>query len=321
MPFALIVALAGSVALHAFALFGADLQPFGDEPEPQPLHAELRPPPAPPASPEPLRPKKPRPAKKAPLLGAASDAPGLPPPPAPEAEEPTPEPDAPPVKAVAAPAEPRLPGSGTIRYSVIKSSLGMVVGRAEHQWEFDAEGGYRLHAFTETSGLAALLRPLRIDMESRGHLVAGGLQPESYRTWKKRGEEENADFDWSTAQVRLSRDGGVADIVPGTQDLLSLNYQLAYLARPEEGSRIGVVTGRKYDRYELDSLGEELIEVPAGQFRTLHLRAIAGNTLTEIWIALDRARLPVKIRFTDKKGDAFEQVATEIAMQVASPQP
>ena len=45
--------------------------------------------------------------------------------------------------------------------------------------------------------------------------------------------------------------------------------------------------------------------------RTLHLRAMTDN-VTEIWIALDRLRLPVKIRFTDKKGESFEQVATEL---------
>ena len=32
----------------------------------------------------------------------------------------------------------------------------------------------------------------------------------------------------------------------------------------------------------------------------------------EVWLALDRERLPVKIRFTDKKGESFEQVATEL---------
>ena len=101
------------------------------------------------------------------------------------------------------------------------------------------------------------------------------------------------------------------EISAGTQDILSLNYQLAYLGKLAEGSTIGVVTGKKYERYTLDSLGEEEIEVPAGRFRTLHLRALTDNT-TEIWIALDRQRLPVKIRFTDKKGESFEQVATEL---------
>lgn len=319
MPFALVVAFAGSLALHALALFGTDLELPGSEPEPLVLHAELRmplPPPAVPDTVQAAREKKPRPLKKVPLTRAAPDAVSLAP--APEllpVEETLPEEQAPEVSTSSLPTEPLLPASGAIRYAVYKTSLGMQVGRAEHRWEFDGEGHYRLTAFTETSGLAALIKPVRIDMESRGLLVAGGLRPESYRTWKKAGDEENADFDWSTGQVRLSRDGGVANIVPGTQDLLSLLYQLAYLPRPEEGSSIGVVTGRKYDRYELDSFGEELLEVPAGQFRTLHLRAVAGNTITEIWIALDDSRLPVKIRFTDKKGDSFDQVATEIAMK------
>ena len=76
-------------------------------------------------------------------------------------------------------------------------------------------------------------------------------------------------------------------------------------------TNLGVVTGKKYELYAVDSLGEEVIETPAGRFRTLHLRAMTDN-VTEIWIALDRERLPVKIRFTDKKGESFEQVATDI---------
>ena len=42
-----------------------------------------------------------------------------------------------------------------------------------------------------------------------------------------------------------------------------------------------------------------------------YLRALTDN-VTEVWIALAHDRLPVQIRFTDKKGDSFEQVATEL---------
>ena len=38
------------------------------------------------------------------------------------------------------------------------------------------------------------------------------------------------------------------------------------------------------------------------------------DNVTEVWIALDHDRLPVKIRFTDKKGDSFVQVATELGL-------
>jgi hypothetical protein len=246
-------------------------------------------------------------AKPTPVLAAA--------PPEPEVSTATEiEPEIPSTATFPVPAKPLLPASGVIRFAIYKESLGLQVGRAEHRWEFTEDGRYRLRGITETSGLAALLKPVRLEVESSGRLVAGGLQPETFRSLRNgRDSNENADFDWSTATLQLSRDGSVQPIAPGTQDILSLNYQLAYLNNPAGGATIGVVTGKKYERYELDSLGEEEIELPAGRFRTLHLRAQTHNT-TEIWIALDHHRLPVKIRFTDKKGESFEQVATELGL-------
>jgi hypothetical protein len=321
MPLALLAALAGSLAIHAAALLGMDVELFGGGPDPVPLHAELRPPPTPPSPPPAASPAaSSAPAKpvakpaRAPKLATAAPTPLVVP--VASATEPAPEiaPEMPSTapKTPAQPARPLLPASGTIRFAIYKESLGLQIGRAEHRWDFSEDGRYRLIGITETSGLVSLFKPIRIETESSGRLVAGGLQPERYRSLKNgRDANENADFDWSTAEVRLSRDGSVRQIAPGTQDILSLNYQLAYLGDLAGGSVFGVVTGKKYERYQVDSLGEEEIETPAGRFRTLHLRAMTDN-VTEVWIALDHDRLPVKIRFTDKKGDSFEQVATEL---------
>jgi hypothetical protein len=320
MPIVFVLALIGSLAIHGAALFGTDVELFGGGAEPLPLQAELQPPP--PAAPvEAARVKSQAPRVKSTkkhILASAR--------PAPVALAPQPEPDLVPetaqetsaaepvVPPVPEPARPMLPAEGVIRFAIFKESLGFQVGRAEHRWLFAEDGSYRLTGTTETSGLAALLKPVRLEIESRGRLVAGGLQPETLRSLKNgRDANENADFDWSSGAVRLSRDGSVRPIAPGAQDILSLNFQLAYLKKPEDGSSIGVVTGKKYERYGLDSLGEEDIDVPAGRFRTLHLRAQTDN-VTEIWIALDHHRLPVKIRFTDKKGESFEQVATELGL-------
>ena len=322
MPVALFAALLGSLAIHAAALFGTDAQLFGGEPEATvPLRAELRPLPEPPAAPPEAVPAPPaahakpaaRPAKTHKLAIAAPAPHAVPA--APETEpapEITSEMPSTATRPPAEPAKPILPTTGTIRFAIYKESLGLQIGRAEHRWEFAEDGSYRLTGITETSGLAALFKPVRLQTESRGRMVAGGMQPDSYRTLKNgKDANENADFDWATSAVTLSRDGSVRPIAPGTQDILSLNYQLAYLGKLAEGSTLGVVTGKIYERYAIDSLGEEEIETPAGRFRTLHLRAMT-DSVTEIWIALDRQRLPVKIRFTDKKGESFEQVATEL---------
>ena len=333
MPIALLIALVGSLAIHGAALFGTDVALFGGGPEPElmPLQAELMLPPAAPpaveavqplAAPAPHKKNKPaHPAKHKPVLSRQSTQST----PSARAEPiQKDEPESPltvsaaPVdvpRVAPPPAKPVLPASGTIRFAINKESIGLQVGRAEHRWEFSEDGRYKLTGITETSGLAALLKPLRLETESSGRLVAGGLQPEHLRSLKNgKDNNENADFDWSTGEVRLSRDGSTRPIAPGTQDILSLNYQLAFFGKLAEGQRLGVVTGKKYERYDLDSLGEEEIEVPAGRFRTLHLRAMT-DTVTEIWIALDHGCLPVKIRFTDKKGESFEQVATELGMR------
>ncbi|WP_295006645.1 DUF3108 domain-containing protein [uncultured Dechloromonas sp.] len=317
MPIAIVLALAASLGIHAAALFGTDVELFGGATEePVALRAELQPPPSvpPPAAPKPVAKPKPK-GKPVPLASARPSpaAPAVPPAPA--------KPDVPlpadvvtekPATPPAEPVKPLLPASGVIRFAILMGSQGFPVGRAEHRWEFTEDGHYHLYGMTETSGLVALFKTLRFENESHGKLVAGGLQPERYVT-RKNGKDanENADFDWPAAQVQLSRDGQVRPVAPGTQDILSLNYHLAYLRQPESGASVGVVTGKKYERYALDSLGEEEVETPAGRFRTLHLRAMT-DSVTEIWLALDHHRLPVKIRFTDKKGDVFEQIATEL---------
>jgi hypothetical protein len=326
MPLALLAAFAGSLAIHVALLLGGDFELFAEQDERPALRAELRAPPpplpapavapAPPATSPAARPvaRPPRPARAAP----AAPAPDEPPAPVTEPEIPMQNAPVPPSTAAAPeppPVSPILPASGTIRFAILKESLDLPVGRAEHRWEFPGDGTYRLSGVTETSGLVAVFKPVRVETVSEGRLAAGGLRPARFRTLKNgRESNENADFDWAAGEVRLARDGSVHPIVPGTQDILSLNYQLAYLGRLEEGSGMGVVTGRKYARHAIDSLGEEEIVVPAGRFRTLHLRAMT-ESVTEVWIALDRHRLPVKIRFTDKKGESFVQVATEIGTE------
>ncbi len=315
MPIAIVLALAASLGIHAAALFGTDVELFGGATEePVALRAELQPPPSvpPPAAPKPAAKPKGKPvplasARPSPAAPVVSPAPAEPDDPVP-ADEAMEKPASPPAE----PVKPLLPASGVIRFAILMGSQGFPVGRAEHRWEFTEDGRYHLYGMTETSGLVALFKTLRFENESHGKLVAGGLQPERYVT-RKNGKDanENADFDWPAAQVHLSRDGQVRPVAPGTQDILSLNYHLAYVRRPESGASVGVVTGKKYERYALDSLGEEEVETPAGRFRTLHLRAMT-DSVTEIWLALDHHRLPVKIRFTDKKGDVFEQIATEL---------
>jgi hypothetical protein len=322
MPLALLAALASSFAIHAAALFLPDVD-LSTAPELPPITAELQPPQRLPAVVKKPSPPPPAAKPRAKPAGAASAVtsqalatspavePEAAPAPAPVPEaKPEPEPVPP---AAQAAADPRLPGQGYIRFNVYKGSEGLLVGRAEHSWEF-ADGHYRLASVTETVGLAALFKPIRVELESRGNLTAGGLQPERFTT-RRNGNttNENAEFDWDAHQVTLDRDGSRRPMADGAQDLLSFHYQFGYLPGLGNGIGMDVATGKKFENYRFDTVGEEEIDTPAGRFRTLHVRVKTDST-TELWLALDRLLLPVKIRYTDKKGESFEQIATELGM-------
>jgi len=312
MPLALLAALAGSLAIHAAALFIPDVD-LSTMPELQPLRAELKIPKPAEVAPEParlpvVRPATPR--EKAPTSPAQA-------PPVPAAAAGTSMDVADAVAAepeVAAPkiAEAQLPAKGGIRFVVHRGDQQLEIGRAQHEWEFNPDGSYRLRIITETTGLAALIKPIRLELESRGKFVAGGLQPERFSTLKNGAEtDENAEFDWAARQVTITRGNKRYELSEGAQDLVSFHYQLVFVPQLADGATIGVANGRKFERYHFASLGEEMLEIPAGSFRTLHVRVQTDST-TDIWLALDHKLLPVKIRHADRKGESFETLAVDL---------
>lgn len=202
---------------------------------------------------------------------------------------------------------PGLPPAGSIRYVVTMGPTGGPIGRATQTWEM-RDGLYRLTSSAETAGLVALFKSVRVDTESRGRLTANGLEPQLFTS--RRADREDGDrveFDREAGRLRYAN-GEERPLPDGAQDLLSLNYQLGWLARAGE---MAITTGRKLGRYPLEVLGEEWLETPMGPLRTLHFRA-AGETTTEVWLAVEKYLLPVKIRHLDKRGDNFEQLAQEI---------
>ena len=342
MPIALLLAVAASLGIHVAALFSMEFD-LSTEPESLPIIAELKPELLPPPAPlprlqperkpeEPVAPKRrtlqPR-AKSAaptipstPVMSAPEDLPAT------EASSigeiaiaSTPEsvPAAPPDQPLSPPpaveqasARPRLPANGTIQYRVDRGDSNFEIGVARHAWEI-VDGHYRLTSLVETTGLAWLLKSVRLEMESRGQLTAEGLQPDFFVT-RRNGLEtrEKAFFDWEIMKIRLGNRPEQA-LVPGAQDLLSFNYQLGFLPHLQDGTVLPVTTGKKLGIYRLEVLGDEEIDIPSGVLRTLHLRA-SGETTTELWLAYDYLLLPVKIRYVDKDGDIYVQVATEIQL-------
>lgn len=248
--------------------------------------------------------------------------------PLPEAPRPEAEPAAPEVQPAALSAEPApepepqqvatpaLPARAQLRYVLFKGSDGLNVGNVMQVWQSDGTH-YTLTSTAEASGLFTLFMSGRHVQESRGRIISGGLQPESYSL--QRGSADRRDearFDWATQTLHMTSRGqkSTVPLAPGTLDLLSFTWQFAF-SLPEMGEVPVVLTnGRKLSHYRYTLLAEEVLDTPLGKLKTVHLSKLrqAGEEGTEIWLGMDYHYLPVKIRQIDKKGDTAEQVITEI---------
>jgi hypothetical protein len=156
----------------------------------------------------------------------------------------------------------------------------------------------------------------RFVQTSRGRITPRGLVPEEF--WDQRGDKRSsARFDAASGMLTLSPAKGAPRHYPypeGVQDALSLFFQFALTAPPQD-RQLGytVFNGKKLRTYTYDIRGEEVLETALGALRTLRLvRAADGDGRFEIWLAIDRHYLPVRLLRSDDKGNEVELAVRSI---------
>ncbi len=204
-----------------------------------------------------------------------------------------------------------LPGKGRVRYVITRGEGGFVVGQSVHTWQHDGLT-YKLQSVTETTGLAAVFKPARVVQTSQGEVTAEGLKPHEFRH-ERVGGLDVANFDWARRVVAYA--GREDSVAAGTQDMISMYYQLVLLAPKAGVLEMPIATGRKLETYRFEPLGEEAVTLPPGERRAMRWRTRSGNDTIEMWIASDMRGLPLKIRFTDRKGEIFDQLAEDIDLR------
>jgi hypothetical protein len=208
-----------------------------------------------------------------------------------------------------------LPSEGRLRFIITRGAGGLIIGQNVYTWKHDGST-YTAQSVTETAGLVALFKPVRIVQESHGEVTPAGLRPVDFRTDGKRGTD-TAHFDW--VSHKLSYAGHEDPLPENTQDMLSMYYQLVLLfaaANPPDPLELPIATGRKLEKYRFQLVGEEPLIYQGTSHATVHLKTRNGDDIIEIWIARDVPGLPIKIRFTDRKGEVFEQIAEEMALVI-----
>lgn len=190
---------------------------------------------------------------------------------------------------------------------------GLVIGETRYHWVHDGQR-YQMETSTETTGLAALLRPLRIDQRSDGELLDTGLRPQRYasRPTQGKGTEEEVVFDWRANRVMLRAGSKQSshDLVAGAQDMASLWLELIWRAQSGGEFDFMVASGKRYTpRWFVPEQNTGSLDTAIGRLlvKRLQARAQPGDNQIEVWLAPNLRWLPVRIRYTDRKGDVYDQ--------------
>lgn len=166
-------------------------------------------------------------------------------------------------------------------------------------------------ALARATGLMRLIHSGLLSQTSYGQITPDGLRPDNY--WMQRGSRQlRAHFDWEGLRADLGERYPPLDLKPGSQDMLSVIYQLALFPRTD--GELWVVDGKTIKPYRLEALGMAKVEVPLGTIRTRHLRVQASQSAERIdlWLRDTPPHLPMKIHMQGGRNGSAVLVAEAI---------
>ena len=212
-----------------------------------------------------------------------------------------------PVEVAPPPLNP-LPARIDLRFKV---RYGLASGEQTMVWVNEDGQHYTLISVAEATGLAGIFYHGQFVQTSRGRITPRGLQPEAF--WDQRGDKRSsAQFDASQGHLTLIPAKGAPrhfKYEGEVQDGLSLFFHLA-LTAPPPGGRLTytVFNGKKLRDYTYTVLGEAIVETAVGSLRTLHLARVGEERdgRFEVWLAVDRHYLPVRVLMSDDKQNQVE---------------
>ena len=205
-----------------------------------------------------------------------------------------------------------LPPSATLTYEVRYTTRGSITsGTSTVAWR-NAADGYAIRG--EVSKFGFTLSAFR----SEGGIDDAGIAPILYAEKNARRAETNTHFLRDARQmISFSAATDSVALQPGAQDRASIPWQLAGIARGQRallvpGTVLDVLVAgvRDAERWQIDVIGEETVDLDTGAARLWHLvrapRSGSHDKRIDIWLAPDRQWYPVKLRYTEQNGDTLD---------------
>ena len=196
-------------------------------------------------------------------------------------------------------------------YDVRRNVGGSKVGESHITYKV-VQGHYKIESVSEAKGLISLIYSGQLIQTSEGELTEHGLKPSSFfhQYNKKENKTYRANFNWVEKIINLQTSKGIdsAELIDGTQDILSVQYQFMFLP-PLQNMELYVTTGKALRDYAYEFEGEEVIKIKLGEFNTIHIvhRGEDDNDKTEMWLAEEYHYLPIRLRKYLKDGTLLEQ--------------
>jgi hypothetical protein len=254
-----------------------------------------------------------------PSAAATPDAPPAPPEPLAPVASAAPGSDA--VRAAALPDVPELPAAQRHRFRVYWGDFTdeKSVARLEYRLVRDGDR-YEIRTDGEAEGLISFVYSGTLSQVSVGRVGPHGLEPLRYSEQRGKRPERTVAFDPDAH--RLTPTGGRGAPVPmppGTQDRLSVFYQIGLLARAEPERFVAgairelpVATMRDVRTERFEVIGEELLMAPGGPIRALRLHRPpppgTDDPKIDLWLGYDFQMLPVRLRVEDASRRVLDQV-------------
>lgn len=182
-----------------------------------------------------------------------------------------------------------FPHNIKVRYHATYNNTGL---SGELKWKNEGNR-YQLE-------LSSKLLVFSMRYTSDGHIGKDGLIPEHFQVWKNGNPQEGAEFDWDNKLMHYGNEKqNQAELVPGTQDILSVAWQFAFVG-DRLPSKVWLTTGKKVYQYPVNLAGETRFPQEGGQPVAV-VRANAEGNQNEFWLATGLHNLPVRIIRKDDK--------------------
>jgi len=190
-------------------------------------------------------------------------------------------------------------------YDVYRS--GVKIARLERSFTRQADGNLLYRSETNVTGIASMFRKDRIIEESRWQYTNGKVVPQFYQylhTGTSRDRNVTVEFDWKSGLIINSINGSPWRMTTSEGILDKLLYQYSIMLDMQAGKsslRYTVADGGTEKIYIFEKLGEEILETPLGNLKTIKMerRRPDSDRISMFWSAPDIGYLPVKLENID----------------------